>query len=241
MEKIKLSIIIPCYNEERRFRNEIGHFTSYLKNVKFSWEMILVNDGSKDKTLGLMKNLAKNIKNIKILSYQQNRGKGYALAQGVKKSSGKFVLFSDIDHSVSVETVEEFFKQFANGSDIVIASRRMKGSSIEKSQPPIRVFLGKGFSFLVRILIDPKIMDTTCGFKAFKSEVAKNLFNKLTISDWSFDAEIIFLARKYKYTVAQVPVRWKNDPESKVSLKRDVINSLIGLLKIRTHDLLGKY
>src|SRR3989344_4160611 len=166
---IKLSLVIPCYNEEKRFSEGINHFHKFLKKQSYKWEIILVNDGSSDKTLNLLK---------------------------------------------------EF--------------------SI-KNPPLLRQLLGRGFSLLVRLFVDYKIKDTTCGFKAFETKAAKKIFNKITIYDWAFDAEILYLCKKYNIDYAQVPVAWSDVRGSKVSVFRDVIRSLVGLLTIRLNDIQNKY
>lgn len=240
MKKIKLTVIIPCYNEENRFKTGFEHFYNYLKNTKFNWEIILVDDGSKDKTLNLMNTAAKKNKNIKIISYSANKGKGLAISKGVLAASGEIILFSDLDHSVDISTVNSFFKYFTN-ADVVIGSRRLKNSKLLKRQKPLREFLGKGFTLLVRILIDWKIKDATCGFKAFKKEAAKKLFRKISIYGWAFDAEILFLCKKYRMKVAQAPVEWTDVKGSKVSVTKDIVSSLCGLLQIRLNDFNNKY
>lgn len=236
-----LSVVIPCYNEEKRFSRGIGHFLGYLNKAPYSWEIILVNDGSTDNTLEMMEIAKRKYKSFKVVSYMRNKGKGYALKKGIQKAEGKIILFSDIDFSVPIETIKDFFPYFKKGYEIIIGSRRVEGAHFVRRQNPFREFLGRGFTLLVKLLIDPKIKDATCGFKAFKKDVAKKVFNKLTIYNWSFDAEILFISRKFGYKVAQVPVKWKNDPGTKVSLKRDVISSLFGILKIQANNLLGKY
>ena len=241
MANIKLSIIIPCFNEENRFGKGFDHYYSYLSKQKYPWELILVNDGSTDETLRLMQKASRKSPNVEVLSYKQNHGKGYAIAQGVKKAKGKYLLFSDIDHSVPIETIESFNKYFKEGYQVVIGSRRVKGAKIEIHQPFGREFLGKGFSFLVKFLIDSKIKDATCGFKAFEGEVAEKIFSKISIFDWAFDAELLFLTKKFHYKIIQAPVVWKNVRGTKVNLQKDVLRSLIGLVKIRLNDLQGKY
>jgi len=236
-----LSVVIPCYNEEKRFSKGMDHFLSYLDRVPYSWELVLVNDGSADNTLKLMNKAKFKNHNIEVVSYIQNEGKGYALKKGIEKAEGKFILFSDIDYSVPIQTIGQFLPYFNKGYEIVIGSRRVKGAQFVRRQNAFREFLGKGFTLLVRLLVDPKIKDATCGFKVFKKDVAKKVFKKMAIYNWSFDAEILFLCKKYGYKVAQVPVKWKNDPGTKVSLKRDVISSLLGILKIQANNLLGKY
>ncbi len=236
---IKLSVIIPCYNEKGRFVEGIGHLLSYLNKQKNGWELILVNDGSSDETLNLMKEVVN--RNVKIISYAKNKGKGHAIKIGVERAKGEIILFSDLDHSVPISTIESFYKYFEKGYDVVIGSRRVKGSKFVKHQPPLRENLGRGFSFLVRILIDWQIKDATCGFKAFKKEPAKKLFSKISIYDWAFDAELLFLCKKYGFKYVQAPVVWKDEKGSKVSIARDVIGSLFGLIKIRINDINKKY
>lgn len=237
----KLSVIVPCYNEQTRFQKGFSHYNSYFKKQKYPWELILVNDGSNDKTLEIMKSHARANKNIKIITYSKNHGKGYAICQGIKAAKGKYALFTDLDHSVPIKTVASFFPYFEKGYQVVIGSRRVAGAKILVHQHIIRETLGRGFTLLVRLLIDWRILDATCGFKAFEGSVAKKIFDKITVYDWAFDAEILFIAKKLKLKLAQAPVSWSDVRGTKVSLKKDIIRSLIGLLKIRASDLLGKY
>ncbi|MEK9147227.1 MAG: dolichyl-phosphate beta-glucosyltransferase [Patescibacteria group bacterium] len=241
MAKIKLSVVVPCYNEESRVRNGFNHYYSYLKKQKYSWELIFVDDGSHDRTLDLIKKTAKGKRNIKVIHYSKNRGKGYAIIRGVKSAKGDYILFSDVDHSVSINTIESFYKYFDEGFDVVIGSRRVKGAKILVHQKPLRELLGSGFTLLVRLAIDFKIRDVTCGFKAFKKEVAEKIFNKLTVFGWAFDAEIIYICKKLGYKIAQAPVSWSDVRGTKVNLKKDILRSLSGLVKIRVNDSLSKY
>jgi hypothetical protein len=126
-------------------------------------------------------------------------------------------------------------------NDVVVGSRRVKGSKLLVRQNPMREFLGKCFTFLVRVTIDPRIRDATCGFKAFTKEAADKIFSNLTVYNWAFDAEVLFLCRKYRLQMAQVPVDWSDKKGSKVPLIRGVFTSLLGLFQIRFNDFLGKY
>jgi len=238
---VRLSVIVPCYNEENRFQKGLLHYLSYLKKQKYLWELIFVNDGSKDQTLNLMKSSQKKEKKVRVITYKTNHGKGYAIIQGVKAAKGEIILFTDIDHSVTVSTIESFFKYFDQGFKVVIGSRRVKDAKILVHQYPLREFLGRGFTFLVRLFIDWQIKDATCGFKAFEKNVAKKLFEKITIYDWAFDAEVIFLCKKLKIKFVQAPVEWGDVRGTKVSLKKDVLRSLIGLIRIRWNDIQGTY
>lgn len=237
----KLSVVVPCYNEEKRFKDGFNHYYSYLKKQKYPWELILVNDGSVDNTVNLIRKYTKDISNLKVITYSQNRGKGYAIVQGIKKATGQTILFTDLDHSVPINTIEQFFNYFDKGFDIVIGSRRVIGANILVHQPPLREFLGRCFTVLVNLFIGWGITDATCGFKAFKYNMAKRLFTKITIYDWAFDAEILFLTKKLNFKIAQVPVIWSDVKGTKVSLLQDIVKSLVGLFKIRLNDMLGKY
>lgn len=239
--QIKLSVIVPCYNEAERFKDGVDHFLNYLNRRLYTWELILVNDGSQDSTRSLIKDASAKNKNVKLVSYSKNRGKGYAIIQGVKLAKGKYILFSDLDHSVPISTIDSFFKYFEKGCDVVIGSRRVKGAMFMKRQSLIRDTLGRGFTLLVRIFIDWDVKDATCGFKAFTNLAAKELFRAITIYDWAFDAEILFLCKKYSFNYAQAPVVWKDVKGSKVSLAKDVSGSFLSLLKIRINDAIGKY
>lgn len=238
---IKLSVVIPVYNEKNRLHYGFDHYYSYLKKQKYAWELVLVNDGSKDNTLNLIKEAKLGKPNVSVVSYVDNRGKGYAISQGVKSAVGEYILFADLDHSVPISTIELFFEYFEKGYQVVIGSRRVRGSIIEVHQKPFREFLGKGFTMIVNYLIYPQISDATCGFKAFKKNVAQKIFNKITVYNWAFDAEVLYICKKYKIKIAQAPVTWTDVRGSKVSLLKDVVGSLKGILKIRLNDLTGKY
>lgn len=241
MTSPKLSIVVPVFNEKKRFINGFDHYYKYLRHQKFSWELIIVNDGSTDNTLNLIKESKKSKKGIQLISYKKNHGKGFAICQGVKVAVGEYVLFADIDHSVPINTVESFFDYLKNGYPVVIGSRRVKGAIIAKHQNLLRESLGRGFTSIVNMFINPYIADATCGFKAFENKVAQKIFNKITVYDWAFDAEILYICKKKNIKIAQVPVTWTDVRGSKVSLLKDIANSLKGILKIRVNDLMGKY
>ncbi|MEX2027927.1 MAG: dolichyl-phosphate beta-glucosyltransferase [Candidatus Curtissbacteria bacterium] len=238
---IKLSVVVPVYNEEKRLGSGFDHYHSYLKKQKYSWEIIFVNDGSRDKTLNLLEEFVKDKLQVKIVTYPKNQGKGYAICQGMKKAQGKYILFTDLDHSVPIQTVETFFPYFEEGYSVVIGSRRVKGAKIAVHQKPLREFLGRGFTAIVNMFIYWGVADATCGFKAFESSVAKKIFSKITVYDWAFDAEILYICKKNNIKLAQAPVTWSDARGSKVSLKKDILRSFRGILKIRVNDLKGKY
>lgn len=236
-----LSVVIPCFNEEKRFTEGLSHFQDYLNKQEYLWEIILVNDGSGDSTLNLMQKAKEKSPKIKLISYQENRGKGYAISKGVHEAEGEIILFSDIDHSVPMETFEKFQPHFKEGWKVVIGSRRVKGSRFVKKQNKIRELLGRCFTAIVRLSIDWEIKDATCGFKAFENKTAKKIFEKITIFDWAFDAEIIYICKINKIDYKQVPVEWADAKGSKVNVLKDAVKSLAGLLKIRVNGIQNKY
>lgn len=236
-----LSIIIPLYNEEKRILN-LMHIYQYLRSKKFAWEIILVNDGSTDNTKKAINKMLKsnNLKNIHIISYAQNKGKGFAIKNGMLNAVGEYRLFTDIDLSTPIEELNKFIPNLAK-FDLIIGSRKMAGSKVIIHQPSIREKLGKGFTKLSQIVLQLNITDFTCGFKCFSKIAAEDIFSKQRVNRWGFDSEILFLAKKFKYKVKEVPVKWSNDPKSRVKFPQDIIRSLRDLYIIRLNEVKGKY
>jgi len=239
--KPDLTIILPVYNEEKRVRKGIGKCSDFIKASNLKIEIILVNDGSTDKTKQDIKKLIKGKKNIKLISYPENRGKGYAIKRGVGKAKGNLILFTDIDLSTPLTEINKFLSFIDSGADIVIGTRKVKGAKIKKHQKPIREWLGRGFTFLSNLILQVKVSDFTCGFKLFKKKAAKKIFKKTKIKRWGFDAEALFLAEKMNFSIVEVPVIWENDEDTKVDLKKDILGSFADLLKIRWYDIKGEY
>ncbi len=240
-EKIYLSIIIPLYNEEKRLIN-LPNIYNYLNNQKFNWEIILVNDGSKDNTKKIATNIIKNnsFKKVRLISYKNNRGKGFAVKNGMLKARGEHRLFIDIDLSTPIEELKKILI-FINKFDIIIGSRKRKGAQVIKHQPKIREKLGKEFTRLSRKILGLKVTDFTCGFKCFSANSAKKIFSIQKIERWGFDAEILFLAQKLNMSIKEVAIVWKNDGETKVRLPKDMIISFLDLLKIRYYTIRNLY
>lgn len=245
--KPHLSVVIPVYNEEKRVNN-LTQIMSYLKKQKFKWEVIVVNDGSTDKTLKklkLLKNKAslfpsRNKLKFKILSYYPNTGKGFAIKTGMLSATGKHRLFLDIDLSTPIDELDKFlplFKKF----DIVIGSRKMKSSNIIIRQSLVRELLGKTFTLLSQKALQMKVSDFTCGFKCFSKKAAEEIFAKQTIQRWGFDSEILYIGKTKRYSIKEVPVIWKNDPRTRVKFPQDIVNSLTELIKIRLNSYRGLY
>lgn len=228
----KLSVVIPLFNEEKRFSNSFKICANLHKRFP-GWELIFVNDGSNDQTQNLVKEKIGSFKNMILISYSQNQGKGYALKKGILKASKPLVLFTDIDFSTPINQLELFYPFIQKGADIVIGTRKVKGAQITQHQPKLREYLGRSFTNLTNLILNLQISDYTCGFKLFKKDVAQKLFHLQKIKRWSFDAEILYLASRNNYKIFEVPVVWQNDASTKVNLVRDITNSFVDLLKIK--------
>ncbi len=232
-----LSVIIPLYNEEKRIGN-IAHIVKYLSHKKFSWELILVDDGSLDQTA---KSVRKFIgKNARLISYRPNRGKGHAIKQGMLAASGLYRLFLDVDLSTPIEELDHFLPKLPK-FDVLIGTRKARGAKVIVHQPWLRENLGKAFTFLSQTILSVPISDFTCGFKSFSADAAEKVFGHSRISRWGFDSEILFLCHKYSFSIKEIPVTWKDDPGTRVRVPQDIFKSLTELLTVRLNDLRGLY
>ncbi len=233
-----LSLVIPVYNEEKRIKN-LYEIQDYLKKQKYKWEIIIVDDGSTDKTNTILKSLKSKLK-FKLISYFPNSGKGQAIKVGMLSAKGKYRLFLDIDLSTPIYELEKFLP-FLKKFDIVIGSRKMKSANVIIRQPFFRETLGKIFTLISKNILQMNISDFTCGFKCFSRESAEQIFTKQTINRWGFDPEILYIGKIMKKTIKEVPVEWKNDPRTKVNFPSDIINSLTELIRIKLNSARGLY
>lgn len=233
-----LSIIIPVFNEEKRIKNLISVFT-FLKNQKYKWEIIVINDGSTDKTVTVIESLKKKLK-FKFISYSQNRGKGWAIREGMLLAKGEYRLFLDIDLSTPITEFNKLLP-YLKKYDIVMGSRKMKGSNVVIRQPFLREFLGKLFTLLSQKILQMKISDFTCGFKCFSKKAAEQIFPRQKVNRWGFDSEILYIGKIKNNSIKEVPVEWKNIPGTKVKFPDAIINSLLELAIIRINTLRNLY
>ena len=235
------SLVVPAFNESDRIGPSLREMDAYLAGQPYSAEIVVVDDGSSDGTAGLVNQIARELATpLRLLRYEQNRGKGRALAVGMTASRGARILFTDADLSTPIEETGRLLAPLDSGADVTIGSRKGEGSEIRIHQPWYREQLGKVFTLIVRFLV-AEVTDVTCGFKAFRGEVGRDLFSRLRIDDWSFDAELLMLTRQRGYKLVEVPVSWEDRPGTKVSLLRDGIGSLIGLFRIRWNAAQGIY
>ncbi|MCX6354728.1 MAG: glycosyltransferase family 2 protein [Candidatus Aureabacteria bacterium] len=239
---VHLSVVIPAYNEEPRLRKTIERVSDYLSQRTYVSEIVVVDDGSSDGTVGVVEECASSRGRVRIVLNGTNRGKGYSVRHGVEEARGDYVLFSDADLSTPIEDLERLFpKLTAEGFDIAIGSRALVESEVRVHQPWYRELMGKIFNRIVRIFTVRGIRDTQCGFKLFKTGIARELFSMQRIERFSFDVEVLYLARKRGCRIAEVPVTWYNSPRSRVSLLGDPFRMFLDVLKIRYYDMRGYY
>jgi len=235
---MEISVIIPAYNEEKRIGKTLEALLKYLDKQKYSYEIIVVNDGSTDKTKEVVQQFKQ--RKIKIIDNHQNKGKGYSIQHGFCAAQKKWILFTDADLSTPIEELETCFR-YASGADVIIGSRNLPMSQIVVKQPFFRSMLGRIFPFFVRLLLLPEIKDSQCGFKLFRKEVAQKVAQKQRIAGFCFDVELLFLTKKLGYKIQEIPVTWSNDERSKIKIISDSFCMFVDLLKIRWDDLLGRY
>lgn len=225
-EEIALSIVIPCYNEEQRLPRTLDRIEQYMEGRPMSHELILVDDGSADGTRLIMDAAADRHPAVRVEALPHNCGKGRALAVGVAAAIGAEILVTDADLSTPIEELEKLQAAIDAGAGVAIASRAVRGSRVELSQPLYRVVMGKVFNLIVQLLLLPGIWDTQCGFKLFRAEVAHAAFAALTTDGFGYDPEVLYHARKRGVTIAEVPVVWRNSAPTKVSAIRSSLDML---------------
>lgn len=229
-----ISVIIAAYNEEKRLPATVRKITRYLGHQGETFEIIVVDDGSTDRTRDIANSLVATVPHLKVISYFPNRGKGYALRTGVLSSRGNRVLFTDADLSTPIEELASFIPALEKKQcDVVIGTRALELSRIIKRQPWWRQFMGRTFNRIVRLFVLDGFSDTQCGFKLFGGDVARRLFGEARIDRFAFDVEILALALKRNYRVMELPVTWINSPASTVHPVRDSMRMLRDLARIR--------
>jgi len=229
-----ISIVIAAYNEENRIGESLLKIKEYLDEQGSDYEIIVVDDGSTDNTRRVAANYNSEIKNLKVIGYPANKGKGYALRQGVFASSGDAVLLTDADLSTPIEELDRLLPLISEQQhDVVIGSRALEPNKILKKQPWWRQGMGKIFNRIVKILVLDDFDDTQCGFKLFSDRAARILFKYARVNRFAYDVEILALAKKKGYRISEVPVKWINSPASKVNPIFDSMQMLFDLIKIR--------
>jgi glycosyltransferase involved in cell wall biosynthesis len=231
LDKPLLSIVIPAYNEEERLPLTLGQISNFIDSQSYPAEIIVVENGSSDRTLDIARDFTSRIPYLRVFHEEKN-GKGLAVKRGMLEAEGEYRFICDADLSMPIEEVNRFIPPALNDMDIAIASREAPGA-VRYDEPEYRHIVGRVFNTLVRILALPGLQDTQCGFKCFQGDIAEELFPKQTISGWTFDVEILYIAHRRRYQIIEVPIPWYFNPNSKVRVLRDSVRMFLDLLKIR--------
>jgi glycosyltransferase involved in cell wall biosynthesis len=236
----ELSIVIPSYNEEPRLPATIERIAAYLQDSGCKAEVLVVDDGSKDRTAQVADSFRSKIPLLRVISNGVNRGKGFSVRRGVQEARGRVVLFTDADLSAPIEEADKLIKALES-CDVAIGSRAADRSLITVHESPFREFAGIIFNKIVRIVLRLPFVDTQCGFKAFRRERCGIIFEQQTIERFGFDPELLYLARHHGLHAVEIPVRWGHSPATKVSMLRDSIQMFIDVFAIRWNALMGRY
>jgi len=235
------SIIVPAYNERARIGGTLQRILEHLKAQRWSAEIVVVNDGSRDDTTDVVSQFVAEHRQVRLIQNPGNQGKGYAVRNGMLNARGKVLLFTDADLSSPIDEAEGLFAAIAQGADIAIGSRWLATSRQTHRQPLYRQFFGRCFNLLTRMVMNLPFADTQCGFKAFTRSAAQTVFQLQTIERWGFDPEILFIALKRGYHIREVPVSWAHDARTRISYLRDGLQMLKELAIVRWNALLGRY
>jgi glycosyltransferase involved in cell wall biosynthesis len=235
-----LSIIIPSFNEEQRLPDSLEKLAAYIRERRPNTEVIVVDDGSTDKTAAVAESYQAKIPNLRVLSNGTNRGKGFSVRRGSLEARGNITLFTDADLSSPIEEGEKLFAGL-HTHDVAIGSRAVDRRLIEAHQSLFREFAGIVFNRIVRIILRLPFVDTQCGFKAFRRERCRIIFEQQTIERFGFDPELLYLARHHGLSTVEVPVRWAHSPATKVSMLKDSLEMFLDVFVIRSNALRGRY
>ena len=232
MSRPFLSVIIPAYNEAKRLPLTLIDIDKHLKEQDYSYEILVVNDGSKDSTAEIVRRFSPLIDHLKLIDNRDNHGKGWVVRQGMLSAKGTWRLFMDADNSTSVVEFNKMIPYFKEEYEVIIASRDVKGSKTIPDQPFYKQILGNLGNLFIQIMVLPGIWDTQCGFKCFSAEAAEKIFSISKIDRWGFDVESLSLAKKMGYKIKEIPVFWVNDPRTHVSTSA-YFHVLLEVVKIR--------
>lgn len=233
----ELSVIIPAYNEEARLGGTLREVFDYLGTQPYSWEVLVVDDGSRDRTVAIAEEIAASPEargRLRVVRNPQNLGKGGTIKHGMREARGAQRLFTDADNSTPIEEVAKLRAALAEGFDVAIGSRALASSNVEVHQPWYREMMGRTFNLMVRALVLPGFKDTQCGFKIFTAAAAEAVFPRQRLQGFSFDVEVLYLARRAGFRIKEVGVRWIDSPASRVHPLRDATKMFIDIVRIRT-------
>jgi dolichyl-phosphate beta-glucosyltransferase len=236
----ELSIVIPSFNEELRLPVTLSEISAYIRASKRETEVIVVDDGSTDRTADVAKSFQGEIQRLRVVANNKNRGKGYSVRHGMMEARGRIVLFTDADLSAPIDETDKLLAALAD-HDVAIGSRALNRSLISVHQSVFREYAGIIFNFIVRAILRLPFVDTQCGFKAFRRERCRVIFQQQRIERFGFDPELLYLARHHGLSAVEIPVRWAHSPATKVSMLRDSLQMFLDVFIIRWNALSGRY
>ena len=240
MSKPFLSVIIPAYNEAERLPSTLLDMDRRLSGKQYAYEILVVNDGSRDNTAEVVRNMAGTVRNLKLIDNEVNKGKGGVVRQGMLLAEGEFRVFTDADNATSIDHFDRMQPYFDQGYEVVICSRAHKESVLDPAQPWYRQIPGRIGNLIIQVLVLPGIWDTQCGFKAFSAGASEKIFRLGKVRGWGFDVEALALAKKFGYRIKEIPVHWVNNTASTVGMSA-YITTLLETLKIRWWLWTNKY
>ena len=234
-----LSIIIPAYNEERRLPTTLEQVFRFIQAQPYSTEVLIVENGSQDRTSEVVEDFIQGRPAFRLL-HETQRGKGLAVRRGMLEAQGEYRFMCDADLSMPIDEVNRFLPPVLEGCDIAIASREAPGS-VRYNEPLYRHLGGRAINLMIRLLALPGLQDTQCGFKCFRAAAIEDLFSRQVLNGWSFDIELLFIARRRKYRIVEVPIPWYFNPESKLSVVSDALRMGLDILSVHRNAWQGKY
>lgn len=237
----RLSIVVPAYNEEARLEPTVRDIVRYCREHQRRFEVLVVDDGSRDGTSTIVNRLAGELPEVRLIRLPQNHGKGYAVRSGIVNARGRNILFTDADGATPIDQLPRLEAALGGGADIAIGSRALRDTGVKVDSKWYRRIMGRGFHKLVEVLAVSGLQDTQCGFKLFRGPVAQDLFSRMRMTGFSFDVEVLVMAERHGYRIAEVPVNWVHQPGSRVNLVLDSLRMTRDLVRIRRHCLAGSY
>lgn len=239
MTPIFLSIVIPAHNEEKRLPRTLEQVFAFLEKQDFSAEVVVVENGSADRTFEIARSFAEKHPQMRVLQNDE-RGKGLAVRRGMLEARGQYRFICDADLSMPIEEIVKFVPPALSGFDVAIGSREAPGA-VRYNEPAYRHWGGRGINLIIRLLILPGLQDTQCGFKCFSAEASQRLFKLQTLPGWSFDIELLYLARRAKMRIREIPIHWYFGEDSKVSAVKDALNMIRDIFRIHGNARRGVY
>ena len=241
MKSVFLSIVIPAYNESNRIVKTLDLLSDYLSLQDYSWEIVVANDGSLDRTINEIKGwtITHPLINVHLIDLM-HRGKGAAVRSGMSYATGSFKMMCDADLAMPVDHISDFIREMRLGRDVVVGSREAAGA-IRINESKFRHIVGRFFNWFVNLLIDSGFKDTQCGFKCFTSNAAKLLFDRQVVDGWAFDVEVLMLAKKYNMTTFELPIRWYHNSDSRLRIGPAAIEMIRDTILVKIRHIMGIY